>query len=167
MRLLGEKVQQTGVVAGMSGSPVYFDGRLVGALSLKLGTFTREAIGGVTPINDMFEIEKTPANAPTAAGIPSQVAVPQEFAQANNFPSAGPVGIGAGQFLVPIETPLIAAGLYPDTIARFGKDFASWGMTVMAGGTAPPSADEPPLKPGTWWESIWCAATCRSARVAR
>ena len=38
--------------------------------------------------------------------------------------------------LVPIETPLVAAGLYPETLARFGKDFSSWGMTVMAGGTA-------------------------------
>ena len=145
VRLLGDKVQQTGVVAGMSGSPVYFDGKLAGALSLKLGQFTREAIGGVTPIADMFEIEKSPAApAPAVAGMPSQVALPQEFAQ-STFTG---VGAGSGQFLVPIETPLIAAGLYPDTIARFGKDFSSWGMTVMAGGTAAPSPDEPPLKPG-------------------
>ena len=40
VRLLGDKVQQTGVVAGMSGSPVYIDGKLVGALALKLGTFS-------------------------------------------------------------------------------------------------------------------------------
>src|SRR5271170_1873159 len=49
VRLLGEKAEKTGVVAGMSGSPVYFDGKLAGALSLKLGAFTKEAIGGVTP----------------------------------------------------------------------------------------------------------------------
>ena len=47
------------MVAGMSGSPVYFEGKLAGALSLKLGQFTKEAIGGVTPIQDMFEIEKS------------------------------------------------------------------------------------------------------------
>src|SRR5271170_202191 len=58
VRLLGDKVQQTGVVAGMSGSPVYIDGKLVGALALKLGTFTKEAIGGVTPIADMLEVEQ-------------------------------------------------------------------------------------------------------------
>ena len=48
VRLLGQKAEETGVVAGMSGSPVYFDGKLAGALSLKLGTFTKEAIGAIT-----------------------------------------------------------------------------------------------------------------------
>ena len=66
VRLLGDKSQKSGVVAGMSGSPVYFDGKLAGALALKLGTFTKEAIGGVTPIEDMLEVEKSPA-APTTA----------------------------------------------------------------------------------------------------
>ena len=45
--------------------------------------------------------------------------------------------VGSGQFLVPIETPLVTPGLYPETLARFGKDFAAWGMTAMAGGTGP------------------------------
>ncbi len=44
----------------MSGSPVYYDGKLVGALSLKLGVFTKEAIGGVTPIENMLDVEKAP-----------------------------------------------------------------------------------------------------------
>src|ERR1700722_4484767 len=46
VRLLGDKAINSGVVAGMSGSPVYFNGKLAGALALKLGTFTKEAIGG-------------------------------------------------------------------------------------------------------------------------
>ena len=54
VQLLGEKAEHSGVVAGMSGSPVYFDGKLAGALSLKLGVFTKEAIGGVTPIANML-----------------------------------------------------------------------------------------------------------------
>lgn len=141
VRLLGDKVQQTGVVAGMSGSPVYIDGKLVGALALKLGTFTKEAIGGVTPIADMLEVEQssaplTPAIAARSSGVP----LPQEFTQ--------PVAAGSGQFLVPIETPLVVSGLFPETLARFGKDFASWGMTAMAGGTAAPSPDDGQLKPG-------------------
>ncbi|HXQ26734.1 MAG TPA: SpoIVB peptidase S55 domain-containing protein [Candidatus Acidoferrales bacterium] len=141
VRLLGDKVQQTGVVAGMSGSPVYIDGKLVGALALKLGTFTREAIGGVTPIADMLEIEQgSAASAPAIASASSRVPVPEEFAQRT--------AAGGGQFLVPIETPLIAAGLYPETLARFGKDFSAWGMTAMAGGTAAPSPDDAKLQPG-------------------
>src|ERR1700686_4632667 len=54
VQLLGPKVEHTGVVAGMSGSPVYFEGKLAGALSLKLGTFTKEPIAGVTPIEDIL-----------------------------------------------------------------------------------------------------------------
>src|SRR5271170_6575979 len=54
VELKGPKVEHTGVVAGMSGSPVYFDGKLAGALSLKLGIFTKEAIAGVTPIEDVI-----------------------------------------------------------------------------------------------------------------
>jgi hypothetical protein len=139
VRLLGDKVQQTGVVAGMSGSPVYFDGKLAGALALKLGQFTREAIGGVTPISDMFEIEKAPA-ATASPAMSAHIDVPAEF--------AARASVGAGQYLVPIETPLVTAGLYPETLARFGKDFTAWGMTAMAGGTAPPSPDDAKLQPG-------------------
>ncbi len=143
VRLLGDKVQETGVVAGMSGSPVYFDGKLAGALALKLGTFTKEAIGGVTPIEDMLEVEQPrPASSPAATG-PSAVWDPRETAQ--TFAAAG---AGSKQLLVPIETPLIATGLYPETLAKFGKVFSSWGMTVMAGGTAAPSPDDQQLKPG-------------------
>src|ERR1700732_707009 len=54
VQLKGPKVEHTGVVAGMSGSPVYFEGKLAGALSLKLGVFTKEPIGGVTPIEDII-----------------------------------------------------------------------------------------------------------------
>src|SRR3984893_292231 len=59
VELVGDKPEHTGVAAGMSGSPVYFEGKLAGALSLKLGVFTKEAIGGVTPIEDMLDVEKS------------------------------------------------------------------------------------------------------------
>src|ERR1700722_17695946 len=62
VRLLGDKAAETGVAAGMSGSPVYFDGKLAGALALKLGAFTKDAIGGVTPIADMLDVEKYSAS---------------------------------------------------------------------------------------------------------
>jgi SpoIVB peptidase S55 len=140
VRLLGDRVQQTGVVAGMSGSPVYIDGKLVGALALKLGTFTKEAIGGVTPIADMLEVEQASASPmPSSAGTRTHVALPEEFARSV---------AGGGQFLVPIDTPLIVSGLYPETLARFGKDFSAWGMTAMAGGTAVASPDDAQLTPG-------------------
>src|SRR5579863_4026520 len=56
VRLHGQKVEYTGVVAGMSGSPVYFDGKLAGAIAFRIGEFSKEPIAGVTPIADMLEI---------------------------------------------------------------------------------------------------------------
>jgi SpoIVB peptidase S55 len=151
VQLLGEKVEHTGVVAGMSGSPVYFDGKLAGALSLKLGVFTKEPIAGVTPIANMLDVEKStiPAAMPPQAspakeeggkGAEVRVPVPAGFMQR--------VSAGSGQFLVPIETPLISTGLYPETLAQFSKELSSWGMTAMAGGTAEPSPDDANIKPG-------------------
>ena len=61
-RLRGDRVEYTGVVAGMSGSPVYVDGKLIGAVSYRLGTFAKEAIAGITPIADMIKLAE-PARA--------------------------------------------------------------------------------------------------------
>jgi hypothetical protein len=168
VKLLGDQAAKTGVVAGMSGSPVYFDGKLAGALSLRLGSFTKEAIGGVTPIANMLQVAQyrsptagenaetrtgnlnhhaavsTADSAPNAAALawPStyKVAMSPEFAQ--------PVAVGSGQFLVPIETPLVTTGLYPQTLSWFSKEFSAWGMAAMAGGTSPPSPDDSKIKPG-------------------
>src|SRR5579859_6198811 len=70
IRLHGPKVEYTGVVAGMSGSPVYIDGKLAGALAFRIGEFSKEPIAGVTPIADMLEInalDKSPAEEASAA----------------------------------------------------------------------------------------------------
>ena len=82
VRLHGTKPEYTGVVAGMSGSPVYFDGKLAGALAFRIGEFSKEPIAGVTPIEEMLEIDAldhrpTPVrvNAPAAnapANSPNQ-----------------------------------------------------------------------------------------------
>src|ERR1700741_4359650 len=73
VQLKGPKVEHTGVVAGMSGSPVYLDGKLAGALSLKLGVFTKEPIAGVTPIADVMH---PPAQAAAAQFSPQQLEIP-------------------------------------------------------------------------------------------
>ena len=149
VQLVGEKAEHTGVVAGMSGSPVYFDGKLAGALSLKLGVFTKEAIGGVTPIANMLEVEKDSGPAVNTASA-GNFAAPSEMAMRVPLPDgiAQQTGVGYGEFLVPIETPLIATGLYPETLTQFGKQFSSLGMSMMAGGTSPASPEDFQLKPG-------------------
>src|ERR671922_1296090 len=70
VRLGGKKAEYTGVVAGMSGSPVYLDGKLAGALAFRIGEFSKEPIAGVTPIEEMLEIsamDRTPETAPATA----------------------------------------------------------------------------------------------------
>src|SRR5258705_1117117 len=70
VRLHAAKAEYTGVVAGMSGSPVYFDGKLAGALAFRIGEFSKEPIAGVTPIADMMEInafDKSPGNSSNTA----------------------------------------------------------------------------------------------------
>ena len=54
-RLEGGPLAATGVIAGMSGSPVYIDGRLLGAVAYSLGQFPKEPIAGITPIEEMIE----------------------------------------------------------------------------------------------------------------
>src|SRR3984893_5355725 len=86
VRLHGQKVEYTGVVAGMSGSPVYFDGKLAGALAFRIGEFSKEPIAGVTPIADMLEIsaldrspaEESAAVRPAVSTVAGKTASPGE-----------------------------------------------------------------------------------------
>ena len=144
VELSGADVAKTGVVAGMSGSPVYFDGKLAGAISLKIGTFTKDAIAGVTPIQSMLDIQQAmPLEESMSA---SSVSPHAAGAQSLDFPTK--VALGGNEFLVPIETPLVFSGLLPQTLARFSSDLQAYGLTAMAGGTVPPSPEDAQLKPG-------------------
>src|SRR5271168_2962503 len=121
VRLHGEKVEYTGVVAGMSGSPVYLDGRLAGALAFRIGEFSKEPIAGVTPIADMLEInaldkspaEETAATKPTVTTAAGKTAAPGDGAALPDSTQ------GFANYLKPIETPLVFNGFSEDTVRRF------------------------------------------------
>src|SRR5881227_77116 len=68
-RLEGGPLANTGVIAGMSGSPVYVDGRLIGAVSYSLGSFSKEPIAGITPIDEMTDATSLGTPRPRAARI--------------------------------------------------------------------------------------------------
>jgi hypothetical protein len=59
-QLHGAKPEYTGVVAGMSGSPVYIGNRLLGSLSYRIGQFSKDPIAGITPIEQMLEVRDIP-----------------------------------------------------------------------------------------------------------
>src|ERR1700719_5097129 len=83
IRLHATKVEYTGVVAGMSGSPVYFDGKLSGAIAFRIGEFSKEPIAGVTPISEMLEISAIDS---TPTSVPVQVRSVPSFAAKTSGP---------------------------------------------------------------------------------
>src|SRR5215475_2799581 len=103
-RLHGTKPEFTGVVAGMSGSPVYIDGRLVGALSYRIGQFSKEPIAGITPIEQMLEVRDGEVRPAAARG--EKQPGPTEVS-GGALPA---VGAGAGVELQAMETPLVFSG---------------------------------------------------------
>src|SRR5258706_268270 len=118
VQLKGPKVERTGVVAGMSGSPVYLDGKLAGALSLKLGTFTKDPIAGVTPIADVIAGGSFNSPAMTASNgqLPSEATMR--------------AGVQNGAALQSIETPLVFSGFQPAAIERFAPQLGTYGFVA-------------------------------------
>ena len=169
IRLHGQKVEYTGVVAGMSGSPVYLDGKLAGALAFRIGEFSKEPIAGVTPIADMLEInalDKSPSEeaAATKPGISS-------VAGKTAAPGDGSSLTGSTQdfanYLKPIETPLVFNGFSEEAVRDFAGMFASAGITpVMGAGSVTNDKQPEPLEPGSAVSAILVrgdmdiAATC-------
>ncbi len=173
-RLEGGPLADTGVIAGMSGSPVYVDGRLIGAISYALGSFSKEPIAGITPIDEMTEATAFDAPRPAAARVRLELPLQPDtlvtaFRRALNWNRpfaartgdsrllgvtsvAGLDGGELGTLLRPIATPLVMAGFEPDLADLLGSAFRDQGFVPMAGGPVGPGPGEMPyegpLKPG-------------------
>jgi hypothetical protein len=152
VQLLGPKVEHTGVVAGMSGSPVYFEGKLAGALSLKLGIFAKEPIAGVTPIENMLSLPKGQlpgtmlAAAPPDAQGAEMVSAMQQFDIPTDWSSR--LGVPGGSFFKPIDTPLVFSGFSAAAIRQYAGELTGFGMAATQGGTADVRPDDRDIKPG-------------------
>jgi hypothetical protein len=169
IRLHGTKVEYTGVVAGMSGSPVYLDGKLAGALAFRIGEFSKEPIAGVTPIADMLEInalDKSPAeeSAATKSTVTNAAGKTATPGDASVLPSSTQ---DFANYLRPIETPLVFNGFSEETVRRFAGQFASAGVIpVMGAGSVSADKQPEPLEPGSAVSAILVrgdldiAATC-------
>jgi hypothetical protein len=162
IRLVGEKVEYTGVVAGMSGSPVYIGGKLAGALAFRIGTFSKEPIAGVTPIGEMLEInalDQTPTDTTVAAKsiAPSKTASPGVSSGLQNF----------ANYLQPIEAPFVFSGFSEQALQQFAPQFAGAGIVPVMGTGSVSNVKQPePLEPGSAVSAILArgdmdiAATC-------
>src|SRR5450631_146642 len=80
MAKMGGKAERTGVAGGMSGSPVYVDGKLIGAVALRLSQFSPDAICGITPIESMLEIQDLDGSRPSDARTPDKLPSAQPVA---------------------------------------------------------------------------------------
>jgi hypothetical protein len=152
VRLHGTKVEYTGVVAGMSGSPVYLDGKLAGALAFRIGEFSKEPIAGVTPIASMLEInalDRSPAEE-AAATRPVVNNASGKTASPGDATGLATSTQDFANYLKPIETPLVFNGFSEDTVRRFAPQFAAAGIVPVMGAGSSSDAKQPePLEPGS------------------
>jgi hypothetical protein len=156
VRLHGQKVEYTGVVAGMSGSPVYLDGKLAGALAFRIGEFSKEPIAGVTPIADMMEInalDKTPAEESAAAKpslnmVAGKTASPGEISTILGLKQEATGDVA--NYLKPIETPLVFNGFSEQAIQLFSGQLGAAGIVpVMGAGSISNEKQPDPLVAGS------------------
>jgi hypothetical protein len=173
-RLEGGPLAQTGVIAGMSGSPVYIDGRLVGAVSYSLGSFSKEPIAGITPISEMIDAATLDTPRPPM-GVQARLEMPvtregvaaamrgsftwfRPFAdRPGDVEVLAPASAGlTGQMatlLRPIATPMSMGGFGSEAADLLTGAFRDFGFMPMAGDAGSLAADSmmdtsTPLKPG-------------------
>jgi len=120
-QLHGAKPEYTGVVAGMSGSPVYIGDRLLGSLSYRIGEFSKDPIAGITPIAQMLEVGELPAqgsgNRDQGPGMAEK-----------------PAETTGETMMRAMETPLVMGGFGPEAIHLWQKQAAGTGLEMVAAG---------------------------------
>ena len=154
--LSGGPLAHTGVVQGMSGSPVYVDGRLLGAVAYAF-PFAKDPICGITPFEEMVRFTEMPLG----SGSPSGPGPVLRFSPSGE-PSFDPVPVPEvgierdGRQLLPIRTPVAASGLSPAAhrilaplFRQLGMEISSGGMTGAAGTGAGSQTEAAALRPGS------------------
>jgi hypothetical protein len=170
----GDALDKTGVFEGMSGSPVYIDGKLLGAVAFSY-EFSKEAIGGITPISEMIDAFGGSSGAQISGPQiilkksmlwDYESALTPDVKWNGSWPSGrlnallrtAQVPLG-DHTLIPIATPLSAAGFSPAALNAFAPGFRSMGLNLLQGSAsgsarsgasskADPS-DDAPLEPGS------------------
>jgi hypothetical protein len=145
---LDERNKLSGPVAGMSGSPVYIDGKLVGAYAYGFMMAKSQAIIGITPIEQMLEVIENYGIEPLANGS-TQIYSPEEESASVHQP----LSTKMIPFLQPLPTPMFVSGFSKKTLKMFTPELEQSGMLLMAAPSAGESTSEnlidPPLEPGT------------------
>ena len=149
-RLSGLKLEHSGIIQGMSGSPIYIDGKLLGAVAFAW-EFAKDPIAGITPFSQMVQYVRSSDRklaAETAAGVERHAALDPKTWNAEaladglsgvNVSFSAPIPVSAGGFagMKAISTPMAASGFSPGALALLGERLGPLGMAPMSGGAAP------------------------------
>ncbi|MEO8126189.1 MAG: SpoIVB peptidase S55 domain-containing protein [Bryobacteraceae bacterium] len=142
-RLSGGPLEKTGVMQGMSGSPVYIDGRLVGAVAMAF-PFSKEPIAGIRPIEEMVA---QPSGGKVQAGLPIS---------GKDLLASFPKREARGTFdskLIDIATPVSFSGFSAGTLEHFAPQLRSLGLEprqgVSGGASTAAKMASGPLQPGS------------------
>jgi hypothetical protein len=148
-RLTGANAEKTGVFAGMSGSPVFIDGRLVGAIAFSF-PFSKEPIAGITPIKEMIDIFERGSERSSGESIEPRTVSFTELAATTlrpnlpkqavaGAPLVAPVAANSplvsllGQQLQPIATPVVFGGVSQESLALYAPQLQANGLLPVSG----------------------------------
>jgi len=136
-RLSGMGLENTGVIQGMSGSPVYIEGKLIGAVAYSFA-FAKEPIAGITPIAEMMAISAKgqPAGGTSvpAGAVKSSLSLEDLLAMESGFFAGRDPVPANGRMLVPIGVPLVFGGFSTPVLDRARSVFTRWGFFPLSGG---------------------------------
>jgi hypothetical protein len=146
VQLHGAKPEYTGVVAGMSGSPVYIGDKLLGSLSYRIGQFSKDPIAGITPIEQMLEVRDLPIEK-QGLGTQVQGLGTQVQGLGTQVQGLGTKGLGTreqgaagggiyanGMNFQAMETPLVMSGFRSEAIRLWQERMAGTGLELVAAG---------------------------------
>ena len=156
-RLSGDQLEKTGVMAGMSGSPVYVDGKLVGAVALAF-PFAKEALTGITPIGEMLQVVPEPAAAPPRPALGREISIaripgshgavrliPDEDFDAAAWKNLLPSSSGETT-LTGLRLPLHFGGFAPRVIEAYAPLFRRLGFEPLEGAALSGGQSDEPIK---------------------
>jgi hypothetical protein len=127
-QLHGSKPEYTGVVAGMSGSPVYIGDRLLGSLSYRIGQFSKEPIAGITPIEQMLQVRDLKDASVAETSFDPRSSKPGDLRQPDSAPSSGETMMQA------METPLVMSGFHPEAVKLWQERMKGTGLEMVSAG---------------------------------
>ncbi|MEW5902098.1 MAG: SpoIVB peptidase S55 domain-containing protein, partial [Acidobacteriota bacterium] len=133
-RLSGKDLEKTGIIQGMSGSPVYIDGKLIGAVAYSF-SFAKEPVAGITPIGEMLAIAEQPKQSRPAAAsmlpLRSSLSLDDLLLIQKNLFSGRTSFVSQGKTFAPLGVPLLFGGFSPGVVEKVRPLLAGWGFSPV------------------------------------